>query len=475
MSLIQIEQKSTSATKTPNGWQPRVIALVCNWCTYAGADLAGTARIKYPPNVRMVRFPCTGRMDPLMIFKTFENGADSIIVSGCHPGDCHYVQGNLVARRRFTVLRALLNFLGIDLKRIHFSWVSAAEGRKWADVVEKVTNAAREVGPMPLFEKPAETPPVELPNLPKRERPAMASKQLNSVNEQIRKKAVELLSSKRVNMFIGYTTSSLDGISVPVMITNPEDSTKLDWGTGCRTNLAAYLPAAIKKAGRVAVLVKKCDVGAVIGLIRENQVRREDVMLVGAPCDGVINDDELAVKCHNCDGAPHSLCDIVISAEGVEEVGGVNSDSKPEAGEDLPKDPRDEQIAFLESLPSETRWQFWQYQFSRCLRCYACRAACPLCYCESCIVEKHRPQWISPAIDNLNNTFWNITRAFHLAGRCTGCDECARVCPADIRIDLINRRLELEVARHFGAPELDTEAKSVLVDFRMDDPEDFVL
>ena len=132
-------------------------------------------------------------------------------------------------------------------------------------------------------------------------------------------------------------------------------------------------------------------------------------------------------------------------------------------------------MAYLESLPSDTRWQFWQQQFSRCLRCYACRAVCPLCYCESCIVEKHRPQWISPAIDNLNNTAWNITRAFHLAGRCTGCDECARVCPADIRIDLINRKLELEVARHFGAPALDAEAKSILIDFRMDDPEDFVL
>jgi ferredoxin len=418
-------------------------------------------------------------MNPLMIFKAFEYGADSVIVSGCHPGDCHYVQGNLVARRRFTVLRALLDFIGIDLKRIHFSWVSAAEGRKWADVVEQVTAATREAGPMQLFEKPADAPAAELPPLPQRERPALKPKQLETLREHMRQEAAELLSSKRVGMVIGYTASSLEGISVPVMLTRFEDAARLGWGSGCRSNLAAYLPAAIKKASRVAVLVKKCDVSAVIGLIRENQILREDVMLVGVPCGGVRDGDDFAVKCLNCDGEPHSLCDLGITAEGAREGGpeaeAVEGGSKPEAAGNLPEDPRDEQIAYLESLPSDTRWQFWQYQFSRCLRCYACRAACPLCYCESCIVEKHRPRWISPVIDNLSNTAWNITRALHLAGRCTGCDECARACPADIRIDLINRRLELEVARHFGAPGLDTEAKSVLVDFRMDDPDDFVL
>jgi heterodisulfide reductase subunit C len=418
-------------------------------------------------------------MNPLMILKAFEYGADSVIVSGCHPGDCHYVQGNLVARRRFTVLRALLDFIGIDLKRIHFSWVSAAEGRKWADVVEQVTEAAREAGPMQLFEKPAEAPPVELPPLPRRDRPALEPKQLESLREHMRKEAAELLSSERVNMFIAYTAGSLDGMSVPVMLTRPEDTASLEWGSGCQSNLAVYLPTAIKKAGRVAVMVKKCDVSAVVGLIRENQIRREDVVLVGAQCSGVKHNEEFAIKCFECDGEPHSLCDLVITAEGVREGDSeaefAKDASKVEDTGNLPGDPRDEQIAYLESLPSDTRWQFWQYQFSRCLRCYACRAACPLCYCESCIVEKHRPQWISPTIDNLNNTTWNITRALHLTGRCTGCDECARACPADIRIDLINRKLQLEVTKHFVVPELDTEAKSVLVDFRMDDPEDFVL
>jgi coenzyme F420-reducing hydrogenase delta subunit/heterodisulfide reductase subunit C len=468
-----MEQTNTDPAATPKDWQPRVIALVCNWCTYAGADLAGTSRIKYSPNVLMVRFPCTGRMNPLMIFKAFEYGADGVIVSGCHPGDCHYVQGNLVARRRFIVLRTLLDFIGIDLKRIHFSWVSAAEGRKWAEVVEQATEATREAGPMQAFEKPADEPAVELPPIQKSERPDLEPKQLDTLREHIRKEAADLLSSERVGMVIGYTAGSLDARSVPVMITSPEETTRLDWGSGCWNNLATYLPAAIKKAGRVAVMVKKCDIGAVIGLIRENQIRREDVMLVGAQCVGARVDGEFAVKCIECDGISHSLCDLIITAEGASEGG--SEVEAVEAAESVSNDPRDEQIAYLESLPSDTRWQYWQKQFNRCLRCYACRAACPLCYCDSCIVEKHRPQWILPTIDNLNNTSWNITRALHLAGRCIGCDECARACPADIRIDLINRKLELEVARHFGAPTLDAEAKSILVDFRMDDPEDFVL
>ncbi len=471
MSGTQTEQATTSPGKgTHEDWQPRLIALVCNWCTYAGADLAGTSRIKYSPNVRMVRFPCTGRMNPLMIFKAFEYGADGVIVSGCHPGDCHYVQGNLVARRRFTVLRSLLDFIGIDLRRIHFSWVSAAEGRKWARIVEQSTEAVREAGPMQRFGRPDESPTVELPRLPARKRPALEPHQFEALLGYMRKEAADLLSSERVNMFIGYVPGSLDGLSVPIMLTQPEEAERLDWGSGCLSNLSAYLPAAIKQVGRVAVLVKACDLGAVIGLIRENQIRREDVVLVGAPCTGVKDGGDFAVKCMDCDGTPLSLCDRIITVDGAVEGGPAI-----ETNGSLPEDPRDEQVAYLESLPPDTRWSFWQQQFDRCLRCYACRAVCPLCYCESCIVEKHRPQWISPTIDNVNNTAWNITRALHLAGRCTGCDECARACPADIRIDLINRKLELEVARHFGAPALDAEAKSVLIDFRMDDPEDFVL
>ena len=134
-------------------FQPKIVAFVCNWCTYTGADLAGTSRLKYQPNVRLIRLPCTGRIDPLFIIKAFEKGADGVLVSGCHPGDCYYNLGNLHARRRFILFSELMNYIGIDSSRLHFSWVSASEGKKWVDVINEVINKVREVGPFKKYQK----------------------------------------------------------------------------------------------------------------------------------------------------------------------------------------------------------------------------------------------------------------------------------------------------------------------------------
>ncbi|NWF89843.1 MAG: hydrogenase iron-sulfur subunit [Ignavibacteriaceae bacterium] len=134
-------------------FQPKIVAFVCNWCTYTGADLAGTSRLKYQPNVRLIRLPCTGRIDPVFIIKAFEKGADGVLVSGCHPGDCHYNLGNLHARRRFILFSELMNYVGIDSSRLHFSWVSASEGKKWVDVINEVIDTVREVGPFKKYQK----------------------------------------------------------------------------------------------------------------------------------------------------------------------------------------------------------------------------------------------------------------------------------------------------------------------------------
>lgn len=128
-------------------FEPKVVAFVCNWCTYAGADLTGTSRIKYSSNVRIIRFPCTGRIDFMLLLKAFANGADGIIVSGCHPNDCHYTSGNFHAKRRWIIFRELMDFMGIDINRVTFSWVSAAEGAKWAEVVNTTVGKIRELGP----------------------------------------------------------------------------------------------------------------------------------------------------------------------------------------------------------------------------------------------------------------------------------------------------------------------------------------
>jgi len=128
-------------------WQPKILAILCNWCSYAGADLAGVSRIQYPPNIRVVRIPCSGRVDPLFIMKSLQSGFDGVLVSGCHPGDCHYLSGNYVARRRFAILKPLLEFIGIEPERVQFSWISAGEGERFAQVMTKVTDDIKKIGP----------------------------------------------------------------------------------------------------------------------------------------------------------------------------------------------------------------------------------------------------------------------------------------------------------------------------------------
>lgn len=128
-------------------FEPKIVAFLCNWCSYAGADLAGVSRIQYPPTVRIIRIPCSGRMNPLYILKALSNGADGVLVSGCHPGDCHYISGNYVARRKFAVLKSFLKFVGVEEDRVNFSWVSAAEGGRFAEVVKGVTERVRKLGP----------------------------------------------------------------------------------------------------------------------------------------------------------------------------------------------------------------------------------------------------------------------------------------------------------------------------------------
>ncbi|MDR2520820.1 MAG: hydrogenase iron-sulfur subunit [Bacteroidales bacterium OttesenSCG-928-I14] len=136
-----------------NDFEPKILAFVCNWCTYAGADLAGTNRIKYSHNVEIIRYPCTGRIDFMFLLKAFSNGADGVIVSGCHPNDCHYTSGNFHARRRWIIFRTLLDFLGIDVERIIFTWISAAESDKWVNVVNKTTDKIKELGPYVAYKK----------------------------------------------------------------------------------------------------------------------------------------------------------------------------------------------------------------------------------------------------------------------------------------------------------------------------------
>lgn len=128
-------------------WTPKIVAFCCNWCSYAGADLAGTSRFQYPPDLRVIRVPCSGRVNPHMVIRAFQKGADGVLVAGCHPGDCHYSTGNYYARRRMLVFKRLLENVGIDPDRFQIRWISGSEGQKFAENAKKVSDDIKALGP----------------------------------------------------------------------------------------------------------------------------------------------------------------------------------------------------------------------------------------------------------------------------------------------------------------------------------------
>ncbi len=135
-------------------FEPNIIGFLCNWCSYAGADLAGTSRMKYPSNVKTIRVMCSGRVDPVYILEALKKGADGVLVAGCHPGDCHYQSGNYKANRRMKLLKKMLIELGLEPERVRFEYISASEGKKFADVITDMTNEIRKLGPNPMKNQP---------------------------------------------------------------------------------------------------------------------------------------------------------------------------------------------------------------------------------------------------------------------------------------------------------------------------------
>lgn len=128
-------------------FEPKIVGFLCNWCSYAGADLCGTSRVQYPPNIRIIRVMCSGRVSPLFILKAFEAGADGVLVLGCHPGDCHYIEGNYKTLRRMTLLKKMLSQMGIEDERVRLDWVSASEGTRFASIVSEMTQKVKALGP----------------------------------------------------------------------------------------------------------------------------------------------------------------------------------------------------------------------------------------------------------------------------------------------------------------------------------------
>jgi F420-non-reducing hydrogenase iron-sulfur subunit len=143
---------SQSEQVATDGFEPQILCFACNWCSYAGADLAGVSRIQYPPNIRIIRVMCSGRIDPTFVLKAFREGIDGVLICGCHIGDCHYIDGNHKTARRIPLLKKLLGQLGIEEERVRLEWVSASEGDRFASVVSDATEQIRRLGPFRRYE-----------------------------------------------------------------------------------------------------------------------------------------------------------------------------------------------------------------------------------------------------------------------------------------------------------------------------------
>jgi ferredoxin len=291
--------------------------------------------------------------------------------------------------------------------------------------------------------------------------------------KELRAIARALLAEGDVRVIIGWEAARRG--ARPLFVTDPAEADRLIFDARCVHNLVTYLNPRrdhVAELGKIGLVVKGCDAKAVAGLLREAQLTREDVVLIGVRCGGVLEENEMpaavtltpdnvAPRCYGCDIREPALVDHLV-------------------GEPQPEPPRpsqtiDERIAALEDRPLEERWAFWTEQFSKCVRCYACRQVCPLCVCERCVADKTRPQWIEPSPHARGNLSWNITRALHLAGRCVGCGECERFCPVGIPLSLMNRKLQQIVAERYGyTVGDDPEQAAPIGDYRLDDGQEFI-
>lgn len=310
---------------------------------------------------------------------------------------------------------------------------------------------------------------------------------------QIKDAAKKLLEEKKVDLVVGFGEGSLPLRGTPLFARTLEEADKLTWNRGCENNLANYLR---KREGKVAVVAKGCDVRSIIALVKENQINRDNLYIIGVPCSGMID----RKKIHQLVGGKDILeieengDTMVIKGKDFSETARVadllhnscrdcrygNPVVYDElVGELLPDKAEDDfaEIKEFEAKSPAERRAYLAEEFSKCIRCYACRNACPMCYCEECFVDCSTPQWIGKsAADVQDNILFQAVRVFHSAGRCADCGACERACPMGINLRLLTRKLVKDVKELFNAEAgVNTEDKAALATFTADDPEPFLV
>jgi len=291
--------------------------------------------------------------------------------------------------------------------------------------------------------------------------------------EELRDKARELLKNKQADLVIGYKRASDGLLAVPCFVEREEDAAELVWDVYCVYNLSNYLKDYSGK--KIGIIAKPCDVRSIVVLLQENQLKREDIYIIGVECLGVVDEERLCfgakdgresaafgVKCKSCKSLTPSICDYLLKDK---EKKGIISEDRDEY----------ESVRKLEARSSIERLKFWEEEFSRCLRCYACRQICPMCYCPKCVADQTQPAWFSKGANLKGNLSWNVIRAIHLAGRCIDCGECERACPVGIPLRELNKKIEKDIKELFKYEAgSSVEEKPLFASFDKDDPGDWI-
>ena len=472
------------------GKELRIVGFLCNWCSYGGADTAGVARFTQPTDLRIIRVPCSGRVNPLFPLKALLSGADGVLVSGCHPRDCHYSEGNFYARRRLEVLKEFLPIVGIDPRRFEYTWVSASEGQRWQQVVTAFTDRIHKLGPAPRFEdaRPIYDLPALTPAAPLRPLGCGTSPALAELKDQIK----AALEAKEVEFVMGWQIGHDPLHTTPLFMRTPEDVDKLVWGPLNVHSLATFLPQ--HKGKKVGIVVKGCDSRGVVELLQENLIKREDVVIFGMGCNGTVDVNKVLAKIGDpscieavqgggatlkvtADGQTVDLPMLEIAQDKCRACTVPNAvihDHFAGSPTKIPDDATPEPAAimnFLDGLSLEERMGFWRGQIERCIRCYACRNACPMCVCrDHCVADSREPHWLTQEDSPTQKMFFQLIHALHLAGRCTGCGEYNRACPMGIPVGALKMQIGRTVKKLFEyAPGMDENAVPPLLGFELEE------
>ncbi|MCR5814296.1 MAG: hydrogenase iron-sulfur subunit [Desulfovibrio sp.] len=454
----------------------RIVGFLCNWCSYGGADTAGVARANQPTDLRIIRVPCSGRVNPLFVVKALLNGADGVLVSGCHPRDCHYGSGNFYARRRLEVLKRFLPILGIDPQRFSYTWVSASEGSRWQQVVTRFTEEIHALEPAPRFE---DVEPLEkaLTLTQEKHRPLGVGKQdwLAKLKEAISDKLADL------DCVLGWQQGRDLLHSVPLFIQSADDLQKLRCDATCHNNLVRYLPDF--KGRKVGIIVRGCEAKSLVQLLQEGIINREELVIFALPCQGLLDlplVEEALGRYQKLEGLEITDSALKLRVDG-KDVTLATADYLQSRCLSCPNDtpvladyPIGEftgesattaqcpELAFLDSLSLTERLGFWRACLSRCILCHACRNSCPMCVCrDQCIAESREPHWQSAKASVKEKFFFQIIHALHLAGRCTGCGQCQANCPMGIPIFALRAHLNRVISELFDGYQAGLDPKAV--------------